>query len=171
MSVHFALFDTALGPCALAWNTNGIVRVQLPEASVAETRSRMQKRIPGTKEGQPPPDVECAMHQIVNLLDGQAVDLSPIILDLDGLPPFHKRVYEAARKIPPGSTLTYGEVAAQVGSPNAARAVGQAMGRNPFPIVVPCHRVLAAGGKIGGFTAPGGTSTKEKMLKIEADIS
>ncbi len=165
---HFALFRTAIGHCAVAWGDNGLIGVQLPEASVRETRARMQSRFRGVSEVLPTRDVSLAMDQIVKLLDGQATDLSSLVLDMTHLPPFHRRVYAVARKIPAGRTLSYGDVAVQLGSPNAARAVGQAMGRNPFPIIVPCHRVLAAGGKIGGFTAPGGTRTKQKMLAIEA---
>jgi methylated-DNA-[protein]-cysteine S-methyltransferase len=118
-------------------------------------------------ETPPPHDVERAVDGIVALLDGEAVDLGFVELDLDGLPPFHRRVYDAVRGVPAGSTVTYGEVAARIHSPGSARAVGQAMARNPFPIVVPCHRVLSAGGRIGGFSANGGLGTKQRMLAIE----
>lgn len=104
---------------------------------------------------------------MVALLRGEPRDLRDLPLELDGLPEFQRRVYEIARTIPPGSTLSYGELARRMGVPGAARAVGQALGKNPFPIVVPCHRVLAAGGKMGGFSAAGGVSTKARMLRIE----
>src|SRR6516164_3560011 len=130
MANGFALFDTAIGRCGLAWGERGVDR-------------------------------------IAALLRGEVSDLSNIALDMDEVPTFHRRVYEAARAIPPGRTLSYGDVAARAGAPGAARAVGQALGRNPFPIVVPCHRVLAAGGKIGGFSAQGGIATKRRMLAIE----
>jgi len=115
----------------------------------------------------PPTEVQCAIDAILSLLDGEATDLSFITLDMDGVPDFHRRVYGVARTIQPGSTMTYGDIAARLGDPGAARAVGQALGRNPFVLVVPCHRVLAARGKTGGFSATGGTSTKLTLLAIE----
>ena len=163
----FALFDTAIGPCGIAWGGQGVAGVQLPEAGEPETRARMFQRFPAAGEAPPPPEVQQAIEQMVALLCGASSDLSAIALDMDQVPAFHRRVYEVARAIPPGMTLSYGDVAARVGAPGAARAVGQALGRNPFPIVVPCHRVLAAGGKIGGFSAQGGVVTKRRMLAIE----
>jgi methylated-DNA-[protein]-cysteine S-methyltransferase len=163
----FALFDTAIGRCAIAWGDRGVAGVQLPEAGEADTRARMLHRFPAAGETPPPAEVQRAIDRITALLRGEASDLSTVALDMDGLPEFHCRVYEAARTIPPGKTLSYGDVARRVGAPGAARAVGQALGRNPFPIVVPCHRVLAAGGKIGGFSAQGGVATKKRMLAIE----
>src|SRR5262249_6386062 len=132
-----------------------------------ETRARMLQRFPTAAEITPPPEVHRAIDCIAALLRGEVSDLSTIALDMEQVPSFHRRVYEAARTIPPGMTLSYGDIAARVGAPGAARAVGQALGRNPFPIVVPCHRVLAAGGKIGGFSAQGGVTTKRRMLAIE----
>lgn len=164
----FALFDTAIGWCGVAWNDRGLVGVQLPEAGEAETRERMLQRFPTAAEMPPSPNVQQAIGRITALLRGEPCDLSTIALDMDGVTAFHRRVYELARAIPPGKTMAYGEVAARIGAPGAARAVGQALGRNPFPIVVPCHRVLAAGGKVGGFSAHGGTATKRRMLAIEA---
>jgi len=167
MASGFALFDTAIGRCGIAWGQHGVAGVQLPEAGEAETRSRMLHRFPAAGEAVPSPEVQRAIDRIVALLRGEKSDLSTIALDMDEVPAFHRRVYEAARNIPPGMTLSYGDVAARAGAPGAARAVGQALGRNPFPIVVPCHRVLAAGGKIGGFSAQGGIATKRRMLAIE----
>lgn len=163
----FALFDTPIGPCALAWGAQGLVGVLLPEASAAATRARAQRRFRGAREAEPPADVQHAIARIVGLLRGHADDLRDIELDTRALPPFIRRVCELTRGIPPGHTLTYGELAARLGEPNAARAVGQALGANPFPIIVPCHRVLAAGGKSGGFSAPGGARTKLRLLEIE----
>ena len=163
----FALFDTAIGRCGVAWSDRGLVGVQLPEAGEAEARARMLQRFPAAAETAPPPKERLAIDGIVALLQGEPRDLSAIALDMEGVAPFHRRVYEVARMIPPGKTLAYGEVAARLGAAGAARAVGQALGHNPFPIVVPCHRVLAAGGKIGGFSAHGGTATKRRMLAIE----
>ena len=163
----FALFDTAIGRCGIAWGASGICGVQLPEASASATRRRMRLRYPQLAESAPPPAVQRAIDRIVSLLRGEATDLSQIALDMTLVPEFHRRVYELARTIPPGRTLSYGEVASRIGSARAARAVGQALGKNPFAIVVPCHRVLAAGGKAGGFSATGGIRTKLKMLRIE----
>jgi len=161
------LFDTAIGRCGIAWGGRGVVGVQLPEAREAETRARMLHRFPDAREAPPPADVQRAVDGIVALLRGERSQLDAVPLDMERVPPFHRRVYEVARTIPPGTTLTYGDIAARLGAPGSARAVGQALGRNPFAIVVPCHRVLAAGGKVGGFSADGGVTTKLRMLSIE----
>ena len=164
----FALFDTAIGRCGIAWGERGLVRgVQLPEASPSATRKRLALRFAGSSESPPPAHVQRAIDRIVTLLRGEAADLGSIELDMTPVPDFHRRVYEQCRKIPKGTTLSYGEVASRIGAPGAARAVGQALGKNPFAIVVPCHRVLAAGGKPGGFSANGGLKTKLRMLQIE----
>ena len=163
----FTLFDTAIGRCGVAWSDRGLVGVQLPEAADSATHERMLQRFPAAAERPSPPQVRLAIDSIVALLQGEPSDLSAIALDMEGVAPFHRRVYEVARTIPPGKTLAYGEVAARLGAARAARAVGQALGHNPFPIVVPCHRVVAAGGKIGGFSAHGGPATKRRMLAIE----
>jgi methylated-DNA-[protein]-cysteine S-methyltransferase len=163
----FALFDSPIGRCAVAWNARGIAGVLLPEARELATRRRMQRRFPQAREAAPPPDVQLVVDGIVALLRGEASDLSAANLDMDGVAPFERRVYEVARTIPPGATLTYGEIAARLGERGLARDVGRALGRNPFPIIVPCHRVLAAGGKPGGFSANGGITTKLRMLSIE----
>lgn len=163
----FALFTTAIGTCAIAWGRRGIVWLQLPQKDEAGARSRAMRRFPEAMETLPPPGVDLAVRDIVSLLAGEPADLSRIGLDMSGVPEFNRRVYEVARTIPPGSTLTYGEVATRLGDPTAARAVGQALGANPFPIVVPCHRVLAANGGTGGFSARGGVDTKMRMLSIE----
>jgi O-6-methylguanine DNA methyltransferase len=163
----FALFDTAIGRCAIAWAEGGICGVQLPEASPSATRKRMAFRFPGFLESTPAAPVQRAIDRVITLLRGEATDLTQIALDMARVPPFHRRVYELCRTIRSGSTLSYGEVAARIGAPGAARAVGTALSKNPFAIVVPCHRVLAAGGKPGGFTANGGVDTKLRMLQIE----
>jgi methylated-DNA-[protein]-cysteine S-methyltransferase len=151
----------------VAWGERGIVALQLPEADDAATRRRILRRWPDAREAPPPPDAQCTIDAIVALLQGAKPDLSAIALDMEGVPPFHRQVYEIARIIPPGATLTYGEIAARLGAPEAARDVGQALGRNPFAIIVPCHRVVAAGGKSGGFSANGGVATKLRLLTIE----
>ena len=163
----FTLFDTALGRSGIAWGRWGVIGVQLPESSDENTLRRLSQRFPEARRLDPPPDVERAIEAVAALFRGEPADLSAIQLDLEGIPPFHRLVYQAARSIAPGTTASYGELAARVGSAKAARAVGQAMRRNPFPIVVPCHRVMAAGGKVGGFTANGGTTTKLRMLALE----
>jgi methylated-DNA-[protein]-cysteine S-methyltransferase len=156
MAEGFTLFETAIGRCAIAWGGRGVAGVQLPEGREAETRARLRRQFPEAREATPPAEVQRAIDDIVALLRGEDRDLSGIPLDMDGVPPFHRRVYEAARSIPAGTTLSYGDIAARLGAPGSARAVGQALGRNPFAIVVPCHRVLAAGGRPGGFSANGG---------------
>ena len=163
----FALFDTAIGRCGIVWCPRGVVAVQLPEATERKTRARMLRRFPHAREAPPPPEVKRALDGMAALLRGEASDLSAIVLDMEAVPPFHRRVYEIARTIAPGATLTYGQIAARLGAPGEARAVGQALGQNPFAIVVPWHRVLASGGKIGGFSANGGIATKRRLLAIE----
>jgi methylated-DNA-[protein]-cysteine S-methyltransferase len=165
--VFFALFDTAVGVCGIAGGDAGICGVQLPEADAAQTRARMRQRFPQAAEAKPGEAVQAAIEGISAMLRGEAHTLDTLVFDMRGVPAFHQRVYAIARAIPPGQTLTYGEVAARLGEPGAARAVGQALGRNPFAPVVPCHRVLAAGDKPGGFSASGGIRTKLRLLIIE----
>src|SRR5262245_61739887 len=165
-AIGFALFDTAIGGCAIAWSERGVVGVQLPGRDAGATRARLTRRYPGVQEADPPEQVARAIDGIAALVAGEHCDLSNIVLDLDGVPEFNRRVYAVARTIRPGTTLTYGAIAAQLGEPDA-RGVGEAMGRNPCPIIVPCHRVVAAGGKTGGFSAPGGAATKRRLLAIE----
>ena len=162
-----ALFDTAIGRCGVIWSARGIVALQLPEARDVATRRRMQERFGAAEEGAPPAVVQDALAAIAALLRGEASDLSGIALDMEGVPAFHRRVYEVARAIPAGATLSYAEIAERAGAPGGARAAGQALGRNPLAILVPCHRVLAANGRIGGFTSAGGVATKLQMLAIE----
>jgi methylated-DNA-[protein]-cysteine S-methyltransferase len=162
----FAMFDTAVGRCAIAWSARGITGVQLPERDDATTRARLLKRNAGAREAAPPPEIARAIDDIIALTRGERCDLSAIVLDLEGVPDFNRRVYEVARTIAPGTTLTYGAIAAQLGAPDA-RGVGEALGQNPIPIIVPCHRVVAAGRKTGGFSAPGGVATKLRLLAIE----
>jgi methylated-DNA-[protein]-cysteine S-methyltransferase len=163
----FCLFPTAIGACAIAWSNRGVTALWFPEETDHQTRARVARRLPQSLESTPPPFVQHAIEGIVALLTGEARDLSDVPLDLESVPSFHQRVYDVARQIKPGTTLSYGEVAARVGEPDSARAVGQALGRNPIPIIVPCHRVLAADGGTGGFSALGGTATKLRLLAIE----
>lgn len=163
----YTLFDTPIGRCGVAWGPGGIVQVQLPGGRDDEARARLARLNGGGPPALPPPRIADAIASIVTLLRGGSADLSQVPLDMARLPAFQRRVYEAARAIQPGETRTYGEIARLLGAPGLSRAVGQALGRNPFPIVVPCHRVLAAGGRIGGFSAPGGITTKLRLLTIE----
>ena len=167
MGVHFTLFDTPVGACALLWGTEGLVGVLLPEATDAATRLRARRRCAGATEAEPTAAIRRVIERIRGLLAGGHDDLADIAIDLRAIPPFNRRVYEIARAIHPGRTRSYGEIAIELGDPQAARAVGRALGENPFPIIVPCHRVLAAGAKAGGFSAPGGTRTKLRLLEIE----
>ena len=168
MTTHgFTLFDTPIGRCGIAWDGSRVVGVQLPERDEHKSRARLLKRCPGAQEALPPPDVRRAIDAIVALLGGEASDLSTVALDMERVGEFDRRVYEIERTIPAGATLSYGEIATRLGDRALAREVGQALGRNPFPIIVPCHRVLAAGGKAGGFSANGGITTKLRLLTIE----
>ncbi len=165
--IGYTLFDTVIGRCAIAWSVRGVLCVQLPEATVRETRTRIQSRYPGAREQTPPVAVSRAVIGIVAVLNGAPRRLDEVELDMTHVPPFHRRVYQVARTIAPGSTRSYGQIAKRLGVPGAARAVGQALGRNPFAIVVPCHRVLASNGKLCGFSANGGIATKARLLTIE----
>jgi methylated-DNA-[protein]-cysteine S-methyltransferase len=166
-TLAFALFDTPLGACGVAWSEAGITSLLLPGADEARTRTALRRRHAEALEDAAPPAVRAAIEAITALLSGEPRDLIDITLDLQGVPDFHRRVYEQSRRIGRGHTCTYGELAAQLGEPGAARAVGQALGANPVAVIVPCHRVLAAGGRPGGFSAPGGIDTKRRLLEIE----
>ena len=154
----FALFETPIGLCGIVWNSRGVTGLQLPEATAERMRARIRRRWS---------DITESIDRILALLQGEAVDLGDIALDLEATPDFHRRVYEVARTIPPGQTMTYGEIARKLGVPHESREVGQALGRNPVAIIVPCHRVLGADGKMGGFSANGGVATKRRILEIE----
>jgi methylated-DNA-[protein]-cysteine S-methyltransferase len=167
MEQSFTLFETAIGTCGIIWSARGIVGVQLPETDAAATRARVRRRHPTAGEAPPPPHVRHAIDGIIALLGGEKRNLTDIVIDDSGQSDFNKRVYAIARKIPPGATMTYGEIAERLGDKALSRDVGQAMGENPTPLIMPCHRVLAAGGKAGGFSASGGVVTKLRLLTIE----
>jgi methylated-DNA-[protein]-cysteine S-methyltransferase len=164
---YFAIFDTALGPCGIVWTARGIAGVNLPEGDEAKTRARVLKRFPQAMETAPSEAIAAIINSVVALVAGEKIDLSHIVLDHTPLPEFSQRVYAIVRTIPLGQTMTYGDVAKQLGDVALSREVGQAMGKNPTPIIMPCHRVVAASGKTGGFSAPGGVDTKMKLLSIE----
>lgn len=166
-NLSYTLFDTALGFCGVVWNERAIAGIQLPGSDAHATRARLLKRFPEAVESQPPPVVADAIARMTALLDGEKASLNGIAIDIAHLPAFNRKVYAVACMIPPGATMTYGEIATRLGDPKAARAVGQALGENPVPLIVPCHRVLAANGKTGGFSASGGVVTKLKLLTIE----
>jgi methylated-DNA-[protein]-cysteine S-methyltransferase len=167
----FALFDTAIGRCGIAWSAAGIVGLQLPEASDAAAMRRLRRRFPALAWATPPAAIGAAIARIAAFLGGAADDFASLALDESEVGAFDRAVYRAAQAIPAGATSTYGAVASGLGDPALARAVGQALGRNPWPIVVPCHRVTGADGKMGGFSAPGGRATKLRLLEIEGALA
>ena len=130
--------------------------MQFPERDERKTRERLLRKVPGANEAEPPPHAQYAIDGVIALLNGEPRDLADIVIDDGGTPEFNRKVYAIVRKIPPGKTITYGEIAERLGDKLLARDVGQAMGENPTPIIMPCHRVLASGGKTGGFSAIGG---------------
>jgi methylated-DNA-[protein]-cysteine S-methyltransferase len=167
MGKGWCVFDTAIGACGIAWRGDAIVTCQLPDADRAATARRMERRHPDTEQSAPPEWVAHVIGRVQALLDGAKDDLADVPLDMAGEPEFNQRVYAITRAIPPGRTLTYGDIAQQLGEPGSSRAVGQALGHNPFAPIVPCHRVLGAGNSGTGFSATGGVATKLKMLEIE----
>jgi methylated-DNA-[protein]-cysteine S-methyltransferase len=167
MSYSFAIFDTAIGSCGIVWSACGVAGVQIHDGSERATRARLLRRFAGAQEALPPAEVQQAINGITALLRGEKRDLKEVTIDTGDLPEFNRKVYDIARSIPPGSTLTYGEIAERLGDKLLARDVGQALGQNPIPLIIPCHRVLAAGGKTGGFSAPGGVVSKLRLLTIE----
>jgi len=160
-------FETTLGVCGLAWSPRGVKTLQLPEETPEATRARLMRKSGAPFVRRPPSEIEEIVARVVKLLNGRAIDLSDIALDMDRIGAFEAQVYVAARFIPCGQTRTYGQIARAIGEPGAARGVGQALGRNPYAIIVPCHRVVAANGKTGGFSASGGVTTKLRILEIE----
>jgi methylated-DNA-[protein]-cysteine S-methyltransferase len=165
--IGFTLFDTAIGRCGMVWSERGVVAVRFPERSDEATRDRIRRRFADAREATPSVEAQRAIAGIVALLNGEPRDLRDVTVDMQDVPDFNRQVYDVARSIDPGATLTYGEVAERLGDRNLARDVAQALSQNQTPIVVPCHRVLAAGGKTGGFSAPGGVKTKLRLLSIE----
>lgn len=165
--ISYALIDTAIGFAGIAWAEAGLVACHLPEPGAETARRSFLRRFPDAVEASVPHALEATACGIQALMRGEKADLTAAPLDLARTPDFHAKVYEIARAIPPGETLTYGEIALQLGDKLLARDVGQALGKNPWPIIVPCHRVTAASGKPGGFSARGGVNTKLKLLAIE----
>ncbi|MEM9355006.1 MAG: methylated-DNA--[protein]-cysteine S-methyltransferase [Pseudomonadota bacterium] len=167
----YHLFETAFGTCAIAWNEAGLTRVQLPERTRTGTEARIRRACAEPSGMSLPAFATDAVSALQMHLAGTAVMLDMLRLDESLVSTFNASIYRALRAVPRGTTVTYGELAKRVGQPGAARAVGVAMGRNPWPVIVPCHRVLARGGKMGGFSAPGGTVTKERLLALEGVVA
>ncbi|MEO6574252.1 MAG: MGMT family protein, partial [Polyangiaceae bacterium] len=167
MNVNYTLFQTAIGTMGLAWTDAGISSIQLPEETPKKTEAKLRAKAPLAKPAAPPPAIAKAAKAIAAHVKGDIQKFAGMKLDDSGLPPFHRKVYAALRLVPSGETVSYGQLAKLAGSPNAMRAVGQAMAKNPWPVVVACHRVLAAGKKPGGFSAFGGEGTKAKLLATE----
>lgn len=167
-SHHYHIFETAGGFCGIAWTDAGVARFQLPTRDAAVTERNLLRRIPGAQPAAPTSDVAAVVADVKLYFQGEAIDFSSIRLDLSDQDEFNTQVYHAARRVGWGHTTTYGTLASEVGAGReAARDVGQAMAKNPVALIIPCHRVLAAGGKLGGFSAPGGAEAKLRMLELE----
>jgi len=165
---HYLIFETAGGFCGIAWSDAGITRFQLPTKAAESTERLLLRRLPDAEPGAPTPDVLEAVAAVKRYFQGEETDFSGVELDLTGQDAFFRDIYVAARRVGWGRTTTYGALAKELGAgPEAARDVGQAMAKNPVALIIPCHRVLAAGGKLGGFSAPGGSSSKARMLELE----
>jgi methylated-DNA-[protein]-cysteine S-methyltransferase len=160
MDTGIVAFETALGTCAVRWTAAGIASVRLP--------SPRTSTLPTLAETDVPDRVRAAIAGIVAVLAGENAALASVELDETTLDPFRRAVYAATRRVPAGTTATYGQIARAIGLSDGAREVGAALARNPFPIIVPCHRVVGANGKLTGFSAPGGLATKRRMLELEA---
>jgi len=172
-SQYFVVFETEAGFCALGWTASGIARFTLPDGTAAAAERNLLRKFPAARPGTPPSEVAAVIAAAQRYFAGEAVDFSAIALDLDGQDDFFRRIYAALRTVGYGKTTTYGSLAKELGAgPEVARDVGQAMAKNPIPLIIPCHRVLAAGNKVGGFSAPGGANSKMKMLALEGiDLS
>lgn len=167
-AASYCVFETAIGACGIAWTSApAVLFFQFPEATAEATERRLAKRCGGAKAGQPPALITALIERITRHLSGDLQDLSDTPLDLSKLNVFDRAVMQEAMRIPPGETRTYGDLAKAVGRPTEARAVGQVMARNPIPLIVPCHRVVAANGGLGGFSAPGALRAKTRLLAIE----
>jgi methylated-DNA-[protein]-cysteine S-methyltransferase len=168
VSQHYHIFETARGHCGIAWSNGGVARFQLPDRSADATERSLLRHLRDAKPGTPPPSVAETIAAVKRYFAGEKVEFSDVPLDLEGQDEFFQQVYAAARRVGWGHTTTYGALAKELGGGwEAARDVGQAMAKNPVALIIPCHRVLAAGGKVGGFSAPGGAASKIKMLELE----
>lgn len=165
---EYHLFETAHGPVTIGWNARGVTGFRLPGSSSEEARRSLLRRLPDAVEAAPPAHIRALVQAIRRYFDGERIDFADVPLDLGRQEPLFERIYDMVRRLGWGETTTYGAIARALGEgPEVARDVGQAMARNPIPLIVPCHRVLAAGGRIGGFSAPGGSNAKARMLALE----
>lgn len=164
----YAIFETAAGFCGIAWSEDGVSAFQLPSSTEEATMRNMMRRRPDAGAGTPPTEIAVIIDAAKRYFTGEPIDFTAVTLDLDGQEDFFHRIYATLRTVGWGRTTTYGTLAKELGAgPEAARDVGQAMAKNPIPLIIPCHRVLAAGGKVGGFSAPGGSDSKVRMLELE----
>jgi len=165
---RYTIFETAGGFCGIAWNDAGVTRFQLPTSGEGSTENILLRRIPDAQKSSPPSEIQQVIALVKRYFAGEKVDFSAIRLDLAGQDDLFRNIYAAARRLGWGQTTTYGTIAKELGfGPEAARDIGQAMAKNPVALIIPCHRVLAAGGRIGGFSAPGGSVSKARMLELE----
>jgi methylated-DNA-[protein]-cysteine S-methyltransferase len=165
---HYYIFETAGAFCGIAWNDVGITRFRLPTRSAGAAEHILLRRLPGAQPGTPTPEVMETIIATKRYFAGEETDFSAVQLDLSDQDAFFKQIYATVRRIRWGRTTTYGALAKELGAgPEGARDVGQAMAENPVPLIIQCHRVLAAGGKVGGFSAPGGAAAKSRMLALE----
>lgn len=169
-SHHYAVFDTPAGFCAIAWSEAGIARFQLPDKSPEAAERHLLRRLPAAQPGTPPASIATVIAAVQRYFAGEKIDFTEVPVDLGGQDDLFQRIYAATRRVDWGKTTTYGTLAKELGAgPEVARDVGQAMAKNPVPLIIPCHRVLAAGGKVGGFSAPGGSNAKLRMLALEGN--
>ena len=163
----YTIFDTMIGRCGIAWGLAGIVGVQLPEAREIDTRRRLYRLYPDAREQRPPPEITAAIEGVVKLLRGGPADFSDVVLDMSGIHAFNQRVYQLTQAVPRGETRTYAEIATRLGTSGAVHSVAQALAKNPFVVIVPCHRVLEAGSYADKMSAHGGSISKRTLLSIE----
>jgi methylated-DNA-[protein]-cysteine S-methyltransferase len=167
-SHYYYVFETAAGFCTIAWSSAGIARFHLPTSTAEATERSLLRRLVDAEAATPPAEVSAVIEAAKRYFAGEKVDFSDVSLDLGAQDELFRKIYAATRRLGYGQTTTYGSIAKELGAgPEGARDVGQAMAKNPVPLIIPCHRVLAAGGKLGGFSAPGGATTKQRMLEME----
>ena len=162
----YGVFDTAIGDCGIAWSEHGVTHLQLPESNPAATERRLAAKAAGLHAEVFPAPIAQVVDDIQRYARGERVDFSSVAVDLAGVDPFRRSVYKTIRSLGWGAIASYGDIARRIDAPDA-REVGQALSQNPIPLIIPCHRVVASDGKLGGFSAPGGRFTKEKLLMLE----
>jgi methylated-DNA-[protein]-cysteine S-methyltransferase len=168
---RYIIFDTGFGPAGLAWTDRGVLAVAFPEPDAAAARVCLLRKTPAAERAAPPKAMKKIADDIVALFDGGKPDFQDVVLDDERVPDFDRSVLKLTRQISAGETKTYGDIAKALGDVSLSRRVGQALGRNPFPIIVPCHRVVGADGTMIGFSAAGGVEAKRGLLKIEGALA